>query len=184
LLHPYKLQASRDTVAPPISSIKRAGFPKMFGLAYNSILVRNNTRELCQTMDLWLELVSNYSSRDQLSLMYCIWRTGMSMKLLPDQEKGCYFKKPGHNVPLREKDKQWLKSSIASPWLECFDPYENKPYFFNHTNGLCKWELDDTYSEEHYRFLQKGIKARDWGVHSPPIRIIAQVLVEPEIINN
>jgi hypothetical protein len=159
LLHPYKLQAALDTVVPLISKIKHTGFPKMFGLADNSILIRKNTKEMRQTMDLWFEFVSNYSSRDQLSMMYCVWQSGQSIKLLPHHEKARYFKKSDHRVPYSRKNKPWLESS--NPWLECFDPFENRPYFFNYTNRLCKWELDDSYSEEHYRFLQQGIAARD-----------------------
>ena len=54
------------------------------------------------------------------------------------------------------KKKYWKKKKIN--WLECYDPYENCPYYFNYKNRLCKWDLNDACSEEHYKFLEIGKK--------------------------
>ena len=40
---------------------------------------RNNNKKVIETMNLWFDMVCNYSKRDQLSFMYCVWKTGLNI---------------------------------------------------------------------------------------------------------
>jgi hypothetical protein len=67
-----------------IDRYRSEGYPAHFGLAQNNVLVREHNHPLVrQTMDLWWDEIRFGSRRDQLSLFYSIWRTGLSIKILP-----------------------------------------------------------------------------------------------------
>ena len=110
-------------------------------------------------MDLLYNMVTKYSSRTQLSFMYCIWTNQTNFVFFDHNLKITLFKTHDHLRPRKQLDKYWINSD--NPWVECFDPYENRKYFFNTENRLCKWDLDSEYSEEHYRFLEIGYKLID-----------------------
>jgi len=156
LLHPYKQQAAKENVVPLIQKIKQNKFPKKFGLCDTSILIRKHNEKIINSMDLWFYMLRRYSKRDQLSFMYCIWKNQVNLLCLEHKLKAPYFRKHDH-IHVRNLDKYWLESD--NPWLECFDPYENRKYYFNKENRLCKWDLEDEYSEEHYRFLENGYRS-------------------------
>ena len=51
-------------------------------------------------------------------------------------------------------NKYWEKEQTE--WIQGYDPYEKCLYYFNYKNRLCKWNLDDKTSIEHYKFLELG----------------------------
>ena len=60
-----------------IAAYKREGFPRHYGLYENSILIRKHTdEEIRHLMEAWWEEYVRYSTRDQLSLPYVIWKSG------------------------------------------------------------------------------------------------------------
>lgn len=62
-------------VNPQIKKIKKDSFPPNYGLSENNILIRNHKdSSIIQLMNEWWKIVSNGSKRDQLSLMYIIWK--------------------------------------------------------------------------------------------------------------
>ena len=72
---------SRTKVMYQIERYKKEGFPKHFGLFENNILLRNHNDSKCVAiMEDWWQEFSNgkQSKRDQLSLMYVIWKHGMT----------------------------------------------------------------------------------------------------------
>lgn len=53
----------------------KEGMPRNYGLFETTCLVRNHRNSECiKIMDDWWEELSHYSIRDQLSIMYCIWK--------------------------------------------------------------------------------------------------------------
>lgn len=54
------------------------GMPRNYGMFNCTILVRENVNQICQKVmcDWWNE-VFNYSSRDQISFTYCLWKNGL-----------------------------------------------------------------------------------------------------------
>jgi hypothetical protein len=155
LLHPYKQIEVKENVIPLIQKLKSENFPKKYSLNDTCILIRKHSDNIVKTMELWFSLVEKYSLRDQLSFMYCIWKNNTKIKLLESELQNIYFKTNPH-LKIEKPHKYWKKKKIN--WLECYDPYENCPYYFNYKNRLCKWDLNDACSEEHYKFLEIGKK--------------------------
>lgn len=73
----YLGNALGKDVKNQMNSYRRDGFPEEFGLYENSLIVRKHNDFQCkEVMALWWEQVNNYTVRDQLSLMYCLWKKG------------------------------------------------------------------------------------------------------------
>ena len=72
---------------------KKEGFPAHFGLTQNSIIVRKHNDKTCiKLMEMWWNEILNYSHRDQLSLQYCRWKSGINViKLDRNTNNSKYF---------------------------------------------------------------------------------------------
>ena len=67
---------------------KKEGYPEDNGLIEAPVLIRKNTSRI-QTMNLrWWEQICRYSSRDQLSLPYALWKSKIDPLLLPGKLSG------------------------------------------------------------------------------------------------
>ncbi len=72
-------------VAKLMNLISNDKFPDNLGLSHNNILIRKNyDNTLNELMEFWWNLVNNYSHRDQLSLMYSIWKCNFNNYQLID----------------------------------------------------------------------------------------------------
>jgi len=149
LLHPYKRIEKKNNVVPLIQYLKNDNYPKLFGLTATGCLIRNHNDNIINTMNEWFRFVKNFSRRDQLSFMYCIWKNKIKLFIPEISLKECFQIK---NHLVKRKNNYIRKET----WIECFDPYENRKYFFNINNRLCKWNLNSNYEEEHYKFLELG----------------------------
>ena len=66
---------SAQNVKKLLQIFKKEGFPTHLGLKENNIIFRqHNDEEIIKLMEQWWNLVENYSKRDQLSLMYVLWK--------------------------------------------------------------------------------------------------------------
>lgn len=59
------------------------GFPQNFGLPENSLIIRRNNDRIKELNELWWKEYQAGSQRDQLSLPYALWRTGVKVSWLP-----------------------------------------------------------------------------------------------------
>lgn len=60
--------------------LRKSGMPKNFGLTENNVLYRrHHDPSVVQLMEDWWEMIVNYSRRDQLSLMYLIWKRRLDL---------------------------------------------------------------------------------------------------------
>lgn len=70
-----------------------AGFPRNFGLGANGIMLRSThdpaVQEIC---DMWWREFTTSPPRDQLSLMYCFWKSGYKPDLFENDIMNKYFK--------------------------------------------------------------------------------------------
>lgn len=58
-------------------------FPPHFGLSETGILLRKHMHPLCiEIMDAWWYMLENYSVRDQISLMYILWKKNLQPEWL------------------------------------------------------------------------------------------------------
>lgn len=92
--------------------LKVNGFPKRFGLAENNILIRNLRDEsLNNTMEEWWSIFNSYAARDQLSLMYLLWKQKINFTFMSEssRNKNSYFSYALHN---HIKSKSTLKNQL------------------------------------------------------------------------
>ena len=72
------------TLRQQAEDYKKEGLPKNFGLISSGILLRNNLSEkVVKLMDCWANQIDIYSSRDQVSFSYCIWKLEEKYLLMP-----------------------------------------------------------------------------------------------------
>lgn len=78
-------KADLNLMRMQLESYKEDGFPAHFGLFQNSILIRKNCDQCRRLMDMWWREYQKYPTRDQLSLPYVMWKSGIdiaSIKIL------------------------------------------------------------------------------------------------------
>ena len=57
-------------------------YPEHNGLTENTVIVRKNTSEVNALMDAWFDMILRFSSRDQLSFNYCLWKHPVRIQIL------------------------------------------------------------------------------------------------------
>lgn len=76
-------KAPYDKVKNTIDFLKSEDYPRDNGLTETGILVRNTHSPLVdKTMSLWFELIQKYSTRDQLTFDYSVYKTGIEINRL------------------------------------------------------------------------------------------------------
>lgn len=64
-----------ENIIEQVKIFQQQGFPRNYGLKENNIIYRkHNDKEIKKIMEQWWYWVKNYSKRDQLSLMYVLWK--------------------------------------------------------------------------------------------------------------
>lgn len=64
---------------------KKEKYPDNNGLIESTVYIKRPKERIVQeTMKLWFSMIINYSTRDQLSFNYCIYKTGMKVKWIND----------------------------------------------------------------------------------------------------
>ncbi len=72
-----------DILNKQLEIIKKDNMPENYGLSENNIIFRkHNESEIISIMIDWWYFVENYSKRDQLSLMYVLWKQNFNMPYL------------------------------------------------------------------------------------------------------
>ena len=54
------------------------GFPRDYGLFESGFIIRKNTEKINQLNELWWNEIATGSERDQCSLVYCLWKLGIT----------------------------------------------------------------------------------------------------------
>lgn len=87
-------KAKKEDVENQVKAYKGEGFPEKFGLTENNIIFRNhNSRKIIFLMEAWWEELINQTKRDQLSLMYLIWKNNVHLETMQENARGSkYFK--------------------------------------------------------------------------------------------
>lgn len=99
---------NNEIIDKTIKFLKKEKFPHHYGLTANCFFVRKtNNLELQKIQKEWWDMVKNYSRRDQLSLMYILWKNNYQkqqiINLLWHNNK--YYKVGSHNITQEEKNK-------------------------------------------------------------------------------
>jgi hypothetical protein len=78
----------KDNVDRQVEFYKSQGFPGNYGLYELPVSIRRNTKETQIFNMMWWEQICRYSSRDQISFPYCLWKTGIVPNVLPGFANG------------------------------------------------------------------------------------------------
>ena len=71
---------------------KNKKFPDNYGLSDNKMIIRKHNKKNCiKLMEKWWDEIYKYSHRDQLSLSYIIWNTGIKVKYISRELLFEYF---------------------------------------------------------------------------------------------
>ena len=93
-----------EIIRSQMNRYRTNGFPKEFGLTENGFLVRRNIREVNRFNDMWSEEYSAGSQRDQLSMMYSLWHTGLGIYIIQQNSRiNPYYKIHRHLVSDRPR---------------------------------------------------------------------------------
>jgi hypothetical protein len=72
-----------ETIRAQMSRYAAEGFPLRAGLGEASVILRRHTAAMAEFNELWWREIEHGSSRDQLSLPYVVWKTGLSYNRFP-----------------------------------------------------------------------------------------------------
>lgn len=65
----------KDLIDKELDLIKQAGMPRNYGFTETNILIRrHNSQNMTQLQEEWWSFIEKYSKRDQLALMYLLWK--------------------------------------------------------------------------------------------------------------
>lgn len=71
---------TKENIDEHIKFLKDENYPENFGLYEMTVFIKSHKdKKVEETMKLWFDMVCNHSKRDQLSFMYCVWKTGMKI---------------------------------------------------------------------------------------------------------
>lgn len=77
----------KDIIYSQMATYRKEGFPTQWGLVETGILIRkHNDKRIRKLNNLWWREIDNYSKRDQLSLMFALWK--LNLKWIPLMKKG------------------------------------------------------------------------------------------------
>lgn len=112
------------------------GFPFKFGLNENNIIFRIHTDRMKKVDEEWWDWIVNFSSRDQFSYMYCLWKYKVPLNyFLPageDSRNSNHFKLVDHDTNDNVKKVKFLRKSF-------FERLRIKAKSFNRKKNLEEW---------------------------------------------
>ncbi len=87
-----------EAIIEQVKSYEDEGFPKEYGMGENMMILRRHTKKVEQFNMAWFTEYCRYSTRDQLSFMYCADKVGLPVNLIDEQ--------------FIEKDGKWIRGGI------------------------------------------------------------------------
>lgn len=75
---------NKDIITKQMEFYRNDNYPEHNGLCEMSIFVKKaKDKKVIETMNLWYEMITKYSKRDQLSFMWCVAKTNLKLEILP-----------------------------------------------------------------------------------------------------
>ena len=135
----------------------KRGFPRHYGLNENNVIYRLHTQKMMEVDKEWWWWIYNYSFRDQLSYMYCLWHHQIPIDnyFLPvgeDARISKYFINKTHNLSSAVISKKWVKKSL-------FEKVRNQSWNYNRKK----------YSKQWYNICKKSNPKTSlffWGIYT------------------
>ena len=74
---------TKENILKTVEFLRKENYPEHNGLYEMTVFIkRHNDKVVKETMNLWFDMVCNYSKRDQLSFMYSVWKTGLEINTI------------------------------------------------------------------------------------------------------
>jgi len=83
-------KANKATVNAQMARYRNMGLPERYGLTSAFLIVRRHTDRIAELNEMWWSEIEQFSVRDQLSLMPCMWRLGLDYDRIPVGPHGFY----------------------------------------------------------------------------------------------
>lgn len=74
-----------EAIIEQVKSYEDEGFPKDYGLGENMMIIRRHTKKVEEFNNAWFTEYCRFSTRDQLSFMYCADKVGLPVNLINEQ---------------------------------------------------------------------------------------------------
>ncbi len=75
---------SKISILKTLDFYQSENFPDNIGLCESTVFIKNQADpKVIQTMQLWFNMVKNFSYRDQLSFNYAVWKTNLKINYIP-----------------------------------------------------------------------------------------------------
>ena len=120
------------------SELYKRGFPAHFGLNENNIIFRRHTEQIKKVDEEWWQWIINFSSRDQFSYMYCLWKYHIPLNyFLPigeDARNGNHFRLVKHDSRAFVLKTKVVRRSI-------FERLRIKSRRFDVEQSLINWSI-------------------------------------------
>ncbi|GFI50404.1 hypothetical protein IMSAGC020_01610 [Lachnospiraceae bacterium] len=116
---------NKEKIVPLIEKLNKEKFPEHYGLIESGVLIRRHNNSLVRyTMKMWLEMLIQYVTRDQLSLPYCIKEKGLNVKWIEmNIYDNSYFCVKSHRKTKDIKDCRIVfgegKSVFSCVYIDC-----------------------------------------------------------------
>ena len=115
----------------------KRGFPRHFGLNENNVIFRRHTKEMEEVDKEWWWWITNYTFRDQLSYMYCLWHHNIPISeyFLPEGEdthNSKRFNFVSHNKTAAVQSKKWVKRGLI-------EKLRNQSWNYNRNKYSEQW---------------------------------------------
>lgn len=85
-----------EAIIEQVKSYEDEGFPKDYGMGENMMILRRHTKKVEEFNNAWWTEYCRFSTRDQLSFMYCADKVGLPINLINEQfeidEKGRWIR--------------------------------------------------------------------------------------------
>lgn len=73
----------KETILKHVEFLRKENYPEKYGLCEMTVFIKkHNDKIVKKTMQDWFNMVCNYSKRDQLSFMYCVWKNDLKIDFI------------------------------------------------------------------------------------------------------
>ena len=143
----YK-KGNKERIDKLLSFYKQENFKDDLGLLEMTLIVKRHNNPLVRkTMKLWFDMILNYSERDQLSFMYCIYKTGLKVKAIPlNVWNNNYLEFTPHNMETYD-----YKYQVYYDYGNGFNEEDSEIFYYTHQNNICFINLDIKMSVKKLR---------------------------------
>lgn len=95
--------ANKHKIKRQMQRHRLRGYPHGYGLTENCFIIRKNNRKVTEFNELWWNEYNKGSERDQMSMMYAVWKTGIKLHYLAgDSRNNDYYTNWGKHLKNRK----------------------------------------------------------------------------------